>query len=148
MAIGLTPQESLLETDPQGLVARLSDRRWGLKVEAGWSPVFWPDTMTDNDGWTTVKTAAEGAGAVLRYWVSWSTEPEALVVQIAIRSGAIARHMFPRGTVESVSSLTMRETHKVCINPTFALDSVIFMFGSAEDALLFHWAIVSALPRL
>jgi hypothetical protein len=110
--------------------------------------VFWPGTMTDNDGWTTVTAAAEGAGAVLRYWVSWSTEPEALVVQIAIRSGAIARHMFPRGTVESVSSLTMRETHKVCINPTFALDSVIFLFGSAEDALLFHWAIVSALPRL
>lgn len=105
-------------------------------------------TDIDSDGWTTVGTAAEGGGAVLRYWVSWSEEPAALVVQIAIRSGAIVRHMFPLGTIESVSSLTMRGVHKVCINPSFALDSVIFELGSAHDALLFHWAIVSVLPRL
>jgi hypothetical protein len=104
--------------------------------------------MTDNDGWTTVHVAAEEGGAVLRYSVTWSVEPEALLIQIAIRSGAIVRHMFPRRTVESVSSLTMRGKHKVCINPSFALDSVVFEFGSAEDALLFHWAVVSVLPAL
>ncbi len=104
--------------------------------------------MTDNDdSWCSVKTVAEGTGAVTRYWVSWSTDPEALVVQIQVRTGAIARHLFPSGTVEAVTSSTLRDTHRVCINPTFLLDSVVVEFGSAEDALLFHWAVVSALAR-
>jgi len=97
--------------------------------------------------WTNVNTVAEGAGAVERYWVSWSPDPGALILQIQVRTGATVRHLFPLGTVESVSSMTMRDAHRVCINPTFALDTVIFEFGSAEDALLFHWAIVSVLPR-
>lgn len=99
------------------------------------------------DNWTDVNTVADGGGAIVRYSVYWEENPGALVIQIEAQTGAIIRHLFPLGTVESVSSMTMRDSHRVCINPTFTLDTVIFGFGSAKDALLFHWAIVSVLPR-
>lgn len=98
-----------------------------------------------NKDWNDVSVVAAGAGAIDRYWVSWAEDPGALVIQIRIGTGAVVRHLFPRGSIETVTSVTMRETHRVCINPTFTVDSVVFEFGSAEDALMFHWRIVSAL---
>ena len=101
-----------------------------------------------NDDWNDVTTVASGAGAITRYWVSWAEDPGALVIQIRAGTGVVVRHLFPRGSIEDVTSMTMRDAHRVCINPTFTTDSVIFEFGSAEDALMFHWRIVAALPRL
>ena len=101
-----------------------------------------------NNDWNNVTTVAAGAGAIDRYWVSWAEDPGALVIQVRIVTGAVVRHLFPRGSIEAVTSMTMRETHRVCINPTFMVDSVIFDFGSAEDALMFHWRVVDALPHL
>lgn len=96
------------------------------------------------DSWIDVK------GMISRYWVSWEdgADARALIVQIQSDTGAVVRHLFPQGTVEAVTSSTSPQgIHRVCINPTFMLDSVVFELGSAEDALLFHWAIVAALAR-
>ena len=99
------------------------------------------------DSWVEVHVKGD---MISRYWVSWEDELGArgLIIQLQSDTGAVVRHLFPQGTVEAVTSSTSPQgVHRVCINPTFLIDSVVFEFGSAEDALLFHWAVVSALTR-
>jgi hypothetical protein len=95
--------------------------------------------------WYDVQTTSS---MMTRYWVSWEADPGAVVIQILSPRGAVVRHLFPRGTVESVTSSTPPGDggkHLVCINPTFLVDSVVFEFGSAEDALMFHWRVAQAM---
>lgn len=100
------------------------------------------------DAWMNVNGAMPTPTGIQRHWVSWEADPGALVIQILTGTGAIVRHLFPRGTVESVTNTTMRDVHRVCVNPTFLVDSVVFEFASAEDAMMFHWRIVEALGKV
>ncbi len=101
------------------------------KLEVGYEERECFGTMTTTTG-------------IQQHWVSWEADPGALVIQILTGTGAIVRHLFPQGTVESVTNTTMRDVHRVCVNPTFAADSVVFEFATAEEAMMFHWRIVLA----
>lgn len=99
--------------------------------------------MTDNQ-WTWI---AEGAMA---YQVTAEIAEGCLLIQLRSATGATVRHVFPRGGVESVTSLTRPDGlgHQVCVNPTFLVDSVVFEMPSALEALRFHWIIVTKLVEL
>lgn len=98
----------------------------------------------NNDDWYYLEErVAAGPGDICGYWVS--VEAGCLLIQIRIGTGAIVRHLFPRGSIETLTTITMPDGtgHQVCLNPTFLVDSVIFQFGSALEALRFHWAVAT-----
>lgn len=102
--------------------------------------------MNVNNDWYYLEEAvAAGPGDIRGYWVS--VEAGCLLIQIQIGTGAIVRHLFPQGSIESLTTITTPngEGHQVCLNPTFLVDSVLFHFGSALEALRFHFICVTKL---
>lgn len=108
-------------------------------------------TMNGNsNNWYELEEAGTGLADVRAYSVSRQEDAGGcLLVQLRFGTGAIVRHLFPQGTVEQLTSLTVPggQTHQVCVNPSFLVDSVVVEFTSALEALRFHWALVSCLYR-
>jgi hypothetical protein len=99
-------------------------------------------TMTDMNTWYELEEAGTGIGDVRAYSVSRQEDAGGcLLIQLRVGTGAIVRHLFPRGTVEQLTSLTCPDerTHQVCVNSSFLVDSVMVEFVSALEALRFHW---------
>ncbi len=86
----------------------------------------------------------------MAYQVTAERAEGCLLIQLRSTTGATVRHVFPRGGVESVTSITCPDglRHQVCVNPTFLVDSIVFEMPSALEALRFHWIIVTKLVEL
>lgn len=99
---------------------------------------------TDKNTWYELEEAGAGLADVRAYSVTRQEDAGGCVlVQLRVGTGAIVRHIFPLGTVEQLTSLTVPDgrTHQVCVNTSFLVDSVVVEFVSALEALRFHWAI-------
>ena len=94
-----------------------------------------------NDMWYSLEESDE---AILAYNIQWESTGQVLLIQIQVGTGATVRHLFPRGTLEQVTTVTCPDgRHQVCLNSSFLVDSVLFEFVSALEALRFHWAVVT-----
>lgn len=97
-----------------------------------------------DDNWYFLEEPGEGVAAILSYDVHWEGAGNVLLIQMRVGTGAIVRHLFPRGTLEQVTSVSCPGgAHQVCLNPSFLKDSVLFEFASALEALRFHWVVVT-----
>jgi len=104
----------------------------------------------DGNNWYELEEAGTGPADVRAYWVSRQEDAGGcLLVQLRVGTGAIVRHLFPPGSVEQLTSLTVPsgQLHQVCVNPSFLVDSIVVEFVSALEALRFHWAVVSHLHK-
>ena len=103
--------------------------------------------MTDikNDGWYYLEEMGTGLGSIRAYWVD--VEGGCLLIQILVGTGATVRHLFPMESIDQITSMTTPDGsgHLVCVNPSFLVDSVLFEFATALEALRFHWALITKL---
>jgi hypothetical protein len=97
-----------------------------------------------DDNWYFLEESGEEPSAILAYDVHWESCGNVLLIQMRFGTGAIVRHLFPRGTLEQVTSISCPGgNHQVCLNPSFLTDSVLFEFASGLEALRFHWTVVT-----
>lgn len=99
----------------------------------------------NNDDWYYLETVGTELGDIRGYWVS--VEGGCLLIQILAGTGAIVRHLFPLSSIEQITSMTIPDGcgHRVCVNPSFLVDSVLFEFTTALEALRFHWVLITKL---
>ena len=98
-----------------------------------------------DDNWYFLEEPGDGVAAILAYDVHWESAGNVLLIQVRIGTGAVVRHLFPRGTLEQVTSVSCPGGvgHQVCLNPSFLVDSVLFEFASGLEALRFHWSVAT-----